>query len=1109
MEWQFLNFKSVVYIKSTSEAVGCNKLIALLNLDTKNRSNRMRVQQQNRILESLQQNQTAEEKGLAVMKKQKTDTAVSVEKNHTSIQMQDNTYLNPAKEEKKTAAEKIEESSQVDVSDRKNQMAVLSHTVSEEDYAKMQEQGFCLDSTDAHTIITVTDKIKMHLAKAGKEVFGDKLDISELEEMTGNTMLASKLERAFIKADLPLHEENMHAGLEALIQSQLLVPMSQGSMKYLLDNQLEPTIENIYKAQFCGSTAYAQPNTKSSEFNELNEQIQTMLGEMGFEVNEETMADSQWLIANDIPFTEENLVLYESLKTLQLPPDASETCEKIADAVAQKKLPQEAVLTDVSDLKNKAQEVADVLAGASEEDLAYLVENDMELTAENLAKAAESRLKEPNISNFSQHILKEVHQASKDGQQVYTDAGLKLLTAKRQLEEARLVMTAEASYSLLKRGISIDTEPLAKLVDELKNLEQQYYANLLQTQEETQVQPEKTALFAETTEKVQQLEQIPAYVLGVDNVSTINAAYEEGMQMKAALERAGEQYETLMTAPRADMGDSIQKAFRNVDAILEDLQLEVNEENRRAVRILGYNNIDITQETVLKMKAADEEVQRMFKNMTPAVVTQLIKRGINPLEMKFDDLNRTAEEISSEIGNDSNAKFSEYLYKLEKSGQISQDERSSYIGIYRLIHQVEQTDGAAIGALLQQGAGLTMKNLLTAVRTSHRTNKMNISVDNDYGESEKKTEIDNSIIRQIETAYQTNCIKDASDILAPDRLKQMFEQYPDWQEMTPEQFARTLAQISDEDENADTEYLKDQIKMVQEAAAAPNEVYKLLERLDLPNTVRNVTALNAMMTDRNQLFRRLFGEESTNPAREKKITPEDIQEIKEGIVEDFGEAVAEPEALAKVQETLGEVAENVLKTMINNEEVTSLDIRQMRLMQTQLSIQQSLAKKEEYAIPVLVGDKVTNVSLKIVRDAGTNGIVDIMLESELAGKIAATFHAKEERTSGLIVTDRQETKELFAQNLTQIASLIQQENQEPLDLRVALESQLDLNHFSGAALAKTENAHKALTADEQPAEKERTDSDFDNKEENTEYKVQTARLYHMAEAFLKAVKEWA
>lgn len=34
----------------------------------------------------------------------------------------------------------------------------------------------------------------------------------------------------------------------------------------------------------------------------------------------------------------------------------------------------------------------------------------------------------------------------------------------------------------MKKGISIDTEPLVKLVDELKNMENQYYANLLEEQ---------------------------------------------------------------------------------------------------------------------------------------------------------------------------------------------------------------------------------------------------------------------------------------------------------------------------------------------------------------------------------------------------------------------------------------------------------------------------------------------------------------------------------------------------------------------------------------------------------------------------------------------------
>ena len=42
----------------------------------------------------------------------------------------------------------------------------------------------------------------------------------------------------------------------------------------------------------------------------------------------------------------------------------------------------------------------------------------------------------------------------------------------------------------------------------------------------------------------------------------------------------------LMTAPRTDLGDSIQKAFRNVDDILNDLDMELTDDNRRAVRFL-------------------------------------------------------------------------------------------------------------------------------------------------------------------------------------------------------------------------------------------------------------------------------------------------------------------------------------------------------------------------------------------------------------------------------------------------------------------------------------------------------------------------------------------
>ena len=1053
----------------------------------------MRVEQQNQILEAMQKKAGTEVKTASGIVAEKAKTTKSVSGKQTSVQMKDTTYANPAKEEKKSIAEKIEESSEMDAFDRKNQMAVLSNTASEEDYAKMQEEGFSLDSTDSHTIITVTDKIKMQLAKAGKEVFGDDLDAAELEAMTGSAALASQLEQAFKDADLPATDDNIAMSVEAFEQLQILQPMTDGAIKYMLDNQLQPTIENLYMAQFSGSAAYAGQTAEDME--ELSGQIQSMLVSMGLPVNENTMADCQWLIQNEIPLTEENLTYYEDLKALQFPMDASQAMEQIADAITAGNLPKDAMVAEGYSLKDQAQRAADVINNATEEDVAYVVNHDMELTVDNLAKAAENRGKDTESGTGDQNA--------------YTDKGLELLTAKRQLEEARLAMSAEANYALLKKGISIDTEPLVRLVDELKNMENQYYANLLEAQG-AEASPENVALFAETAGKVEQLGHVPAYVLGIPDadVSTIEGAYEQGSQMKSALEKAGEQYETLMTAPRADMGDSIQKAFRNVDDILKDLGIEATEDNRRAVRILGYNGIDITEESILQMKAADEEVQRMFKNMTPAVVTQLIKQGINPLEMKISDLNRVAEQIKTEVSKDENQKFSEYLYKLEKNNQITEEERRSYIGIYRLIHQVEQTDGAAIGALVNQGAEMTMKNLLTAVRSSHKTSRMDISVNDDYGETETRTTSTNSITDQIETAYQTNCMRDASDFLTPGRLQQVFDKYPDWQNMTPEEFARTLAETADTDAAAESEYLQEQMQMVQKAAAAPDEIYRILEQFDLPNTALNVNALNAMMTNRNQLFRQIFGEESTNPNRDKKITAEDIEAIKEDIIEDFGEAVSEPEALAEVQETLGKVAENVMKTMISSDEVTSIDVREMRLMQAKLSINQTLSKKEQYSIPVLVGDKVTNVSLKIVRGVETKGIVDVMLESEMAGKIAATFQAKEEGISGLVVTDRQETRDLLADQIGNLAASIQEGNTEPVDLRVAVEKDLDLNHFSGVATAKSGSTTSVNDPAASASEANKEGQSTEEEKEDSVYKVQTARLYHIAEAFLKTIREF-
>lgn len=1078
---------------------------------------RVEQQQKNNIAEFIQQGIETEGKAGTVSFEDKI-TMNSSRSGTASVNLKDATYLKPGTEEKKTAVEEIEEASAMDAAERKDQMTVLSNTTSEEDYAKMQEDGFSLDQTTANTIVTVTDKIKAVLAKAGVDIscFGDELSRDQLEALTGSPELAVQLAAALRESDLPLTNDNLKDAGEAAELAQALKIPGDGALKYMLDNQLEPTIGNLYLAENSGSVNYTKQMGGELDISSFSGQIEQVIRQAELPVNEDTFASSRWLLENDIPLTAENLKYLDDLKNMSYPIDSGIVSTGVAEAIAEGRRPQDALLIPEYRLKYQAQRTAETVSGAEEQDLEYIVNHGMELNAKNLRAASENRTAreereaiprqasqtagagaDTEVTEMpgpaagvvavsgSDTIQTEEPVIDLTGQPEYTQKGLSILVARRQLEEARLVMTVQANYSLLKQGFSIDTEPLVKLVEALRADENAYYSHLLSSQG-AQPSDENIAIFRETSEKMAEMKAVPAYVLGIKDAdeATINAVHRAGTALKDVFIKANQRYETLMTRPNEELGDSIQKAFQNIDDILADLGLEASEANCRAVRILGYNQAEITESSIMQMKAADEVVQRVFHNMTPAVVTQMIKRGINPLEMEFEELNAAAEQIQAESGDQDTKKFSEYLWKLEQNHEINEEERSSYIGIYRLVHQVEDTDGAAVGALVNQGAELTMKNLLTAMRSERRSGKMDYAVDDSTQGFINTGYQGTSISNQIEASYQNNCLKDVADLMTPEKMRAVLEQ--NWEDMTPEQLKEALNRVRTNDPELDQAYAKEQMASLEECAKASQDIYHVLQKYDIPNTVSNILAMQSMVKDRNQVFRQIFGKAVKKS--EEETSPDDLDEIRKELLEEFGEAVSEPQALAKAQEQLGELAENVMKTMMESDEVTSLDIREMRMLSAKLSLNVLLAKEEQYSVPVLVGDGIVNVSLKIVRGADKKGVVDIMMESELRGKIAAAFQTKQDGISGFVAASEKETRELLSEGTDALADQLKEEETD-VKIHCAYIKDLDFNHFSMGLYG--------VDADSATGE--------NSNDEN--YKVQTARLYHIAETFIRTIKE--
>jgi hypothetical protein len=949
-------------------------------------------------------------------------------------------------------------------------MEVVSNTMSEKDCEEMGRDGFSVNGTEVETIVTEIDKIKMELAKAGVDisVFGDELSMEQLEALAGNAGMASQLASALRQADLPATEENISDCMETIQQAAGLGDCSDEMVKYLLEHNLPPTVENLYKAQY--STSYGGGNARTGAVP-MDAQLRTQIGQVieraGLSVNEDTLNCSQWMIENEIPLTEENLRYAMDLKELQLPPEQEQLAGAMLEAVAEGNRPMDAMVLEGYSSRDRAQQAAQTVSQATDAQVWDVIKQGLPLTIENLqaAQNAKQQQEQKNGRPFSE---------SRDIPE-YAREDMEFLTAKRQLEETRLMMTAQANYALLKQGISIETKPLAELVEQLKSMEDQYYKSLL-SQNGIPATAENTEVFAETMGKTRELAEAPASVLGKIRTGQdgINTMHETGRSEQAKMERAGEAYETLRTEPRKDMGDSIQKAFRNVDDILRDIGMETTEANQRAVRILAYNQMEINPESIAGIKAADQKVQNMFQNLSPAVVMEMIREGVNPLELNVEQLNSKAQEIKNRMADVSEEKFSKYLWKLEQNQQITPEERDSYIGIYRLLNQIDKTDGAVIGALVQQGADLTMKNLLSAVRTN-RNPGINVSVDDNFGEADEVHRQELSISEQIEAAYQTDCAKEAFGLATPEGMQQSAAGRT-WEEMTPEELLWQLRETP-LDEETERSYYQEQLREFAGAREAEAQVLQMLSGHDMPMTAYNIMAASQMMHNRNGIFKSLFDPKNMDGEV-------DFQEVKEEILKEFGEAIKTPEEMAEAQEKLAELAEDVMKTMIESENVRSIDIRDMRVMQQQIELGTRMAKEENYAIPVLVADELTNVQLKIVRGKRERGRVDIMFETPKLGKVSASFQVQKESVRGYLVSDSPETIEKLKNREGELQARISQPEGQSWEMHMICSDQSDFSNIF--------SREKGMGDSEQTQE---------------EQQVQTRMLYGVARAFLEEVKQ--
>ena len=796
------------------------------------------------------------------------------------------------------------------VSLENNAFAVMATSMSADDVAKMADEGFSpSEMTDSETV-TVLDKIKATLVKSGVNIdgFTDDLSKEQIEQIAGSSAYANAIEAALKETGLPATLENVTEISEALnVSSELTIP-SDDAKKYMINNCPEPTVNNFYIANHSSSadtsanrasyymdeTGYVGKNPTDADIESLSPQIEKIISDAGLSVNEQTINEAKWLINKDIPLTKENLTNLENLESVSFPLDTETVAMSAASALAEGKNAKDGLLSDPESIHIKA---------------AKFVES---LNFDDVAK-------------------------------------------RRILEETRLILTLEASVSLLKKGINLDTKDLEKLVDDLKQAEKESYAPFLMDNDEVDIKKYDDDLtlkldkFKQTVIAIENVKTAPLSVVGdvafSEKTPTLNEVAELSNKAKSEFSKAERSYETMMTMPRYDMGDSIKKAFRNVDDILEDLEIEATRLNEKAVRILGYSGMEITEANIEKAVKAEVAVENVITHMTPARTLKMIRDGFNPLDT---DIYELSNELLSEDEDTGNTKYTEFLYKLEKSSEITESEKSAFIGLYRLFRKIEKSDGKLVGDVIKADAKLTFSNIISASRSDRQVGT-DIKIDDSFGALEKLITHGESITDQILQGFKT---------------KELNKQYA-----------------------------KEEADEIRNIITKEEAIVRALENADSPKSPINMAAANMFLNSRGTIFKGLL---KGLDEEEKDVFDKEISEL----ADSFDDEDSVKNAINSFTEKTQEIIKN--KAQIADKYI---DVKSLKLLNKQLSIINKMADSRTYEVPVIINGSYTSINLKIVNDTENAGKVKAYFETEETGKVSAEFDLRDGKVSGIITTE--------------------------------------------------------------------------------------------------------
>ena len=868
----------------------------------------------------------------------------------------DNTYEGFLKE-----ADDVKSQIMASASGAKLSLKALMMKLSGADAVKLDEDGFNLTDATPDDMVNIIEKIKIELAMHSDDYvnYGTAVSKDKIESVTGSAATAASVESRMQGADIAVNDESIAEVKGALEKSRELKPLSENTKNYMVANGIEPSIAGIYQAQAATSSSISADGVtigrcanvvSDADFEALRPGIEKIIASAGLEVNDKTLADARAFIDAQIPVTKENLEYKAQLDVIdieKIQADSDEMLNKILDNMKLGGKAENTLVTGspIDDIRT----ALDTINRAEYADAANVVSKGETFTIASLKLEIDARSFSIEYSAASVSTgNSEVRNQASDVQQAAEKAYDRLVTA-------RVLMSANASIYLVKNNISILTTP----IDELNSMLMEY-EQADGTYEEAQI------AYTDVLEARKALNEI------VRNPARVFASMFDKMN---------ETYEAVGTQIRGDLGDSLKKAVQgSADDIIKELGLEGTDEDKEAIKVLAANNMDMTRENVETVKSVNAMINNLIKNMKPETVLNMIKDGVNPMNASIEEVNEYLTEANDKASKDNEEKFSKFLYKLDRTNGITKEQRKQFIGIYQMMNIFTRDAGVAAGALIKQGAEVTMNNLMTAYN-SRKHYDMDAVIDENTGMAEVS-----GIANYYSALFMAN-----GGLVTPNTLKNV-DNSSGIGEQSVEMF---IEQLEDNfDAAAEEQYYEEYLKEQQAAVQAGADILRQIRNADTEINSGNIQAVKAFLESGQ--FPDIRGIKTTRDYARDSIEKIGHKEKLSLMYEEMKDETEE-----ELQEVLSKAGD--LDTQIDVNYEGFLDLR---LKDRIIGYIKNLALRHDYRIPYITDSGSTGMlKLTLVQDDDNKGRISVNMLSSVLGKVSVEAKADRDSLGMYIVSD--------------------------------------------------------------------------------------------------------